>query len=56
MNPILRKLLEQQISKGKILENMSKSASIRKSPEILDEDLNSIRSPIHVQSLNISRK
>ena len=55
MNPILRKLLEQQISKEKNLENMCKSANIQKSPEILGENLNNIKSPIHVLSLNISR-
>ena len=56
MNPALRKLLEQQISKGKNLENMCKSEKIQKSPQILGEDFNSFKSPIHVSSLNFSIK
>lgn len=54
MNPALRKLLEQQISKGKNLENICKSEKIQKSPQILREDFNSFKSPIHVSSLNFS--
>ncbi len=54
MNPALRKLLEQQISKGKNLENICKSEKIQKSPQILGEDFNSFKSPIHVSSLNFS--